>query len=317
MQKKLFLFIVATQMVIIVALGYKIMVLKKQNILGVITVSTIDKNSVSSNKKSTLDFFYEPHANSIDNRKPAWLKKSVKININSDTLNERRDYALKAEPNTYRIIAVGDSFTYGQYIDTEKNWTELLEDRLNSGLSICKGAYDQFEVINLGVKGYDIEYGVERYRLRAVKYNPDLVIWMHVNHKRINEKLYPFISTYPKRGDSDVSPEEVLLAREYAYEEFFKNTTKEEILSYQADRLLELNTYFTGPLIIAFWPVGEQEYYDIYKEFALKRPNTETMKISLSESENFLQDGHPSELGHVRIAELMFNFLHTKSFCDG
>ena len=58
---------------------------------------------------------------------------------------------IKKNKDTFRIITLGDSFTFGMYINTKDNWTELLEDKLNSDMG-CKNI-SMFEVINLGVGG--------------------------------------------------------------------------------------------------------------------------------------------------------------------
>ena len=96
-------------------------------------------------------------------------------NINSDTFNERFDYEINKDDKTFRIITLGDSFTFGYIVDTKNNWTELLEDKLNQ---LHCANFDKIEVINLGVVGYDIQYSVERFKLRGKKYNPDLVLWL-------------------------------------------------------------------------------------------------------------------------------------------
>ena len=76
-------------------------------------------------------------------------------------------------------MTLGDSFTFGVYVNTEDNWTELLEDKLNSIKNICPNT-DHFEVINLGVGGYDIEYAAKRYINRGKVYNPNIILLLLV-----------------------------------------------------------------------------------------------------------------------------------------
>lgn len=84
-------------------------------------------------------------------------------NINSLGLFDR-EYKLKKEKDTYRIIVFGDSITaHGEY-------TALLEDKLNSNLG------HNFEVWNCGVGGYNIEQYVNYLKYKAIKYNPDLIM---------------------------------------------------------------------------------------------------------------------------------------------
>jgi len=131
-----------------------------------------------------LKYFYEPEANLIQKEEEKGFSK-VKYTINKDALNERFNYPVKKEKGVYRIMTLGDSLTYGLLVNTDQNWTELLEDKLNKDLK-CKNI-KKIEVINLGVDGYDIEYTVERYKIRGEKYNPDLIIWPIRSFYKINE----------------------------------------------------------------------------------------------------------------------------------
>jgi len=125
--------------------------------------------------KSKFKYFYSLKNNLVE--KNIWLNKEITYNYNSDGLHETNDYSLEKQPNVFRIITLGDSFTFGQNVDTKNNWTELLENELNNNqLAFCENK--KFEVINLGVFGYGIPYIVERYRISGQKYNPDLVIWL-------------------------------------------------------------------------------------------------------------------------------------------
>src|SRR3989344_7968954 len=105
----------------------------------------------------------------------------------SKTKNKKFEKDLK----NFRIITLGDSFTFGQYINTNQNYSEILEDNLNNNLH-CR-EIKHFDVINLGVPGYDLEYEVERFNLKGLNYNPDLVIWLinDWNISIINELMKP------------------------------------------------------------------------------------------------------------------------------
>jgi len=150
-----------------------------------ICVDLIDNKECHFLNIKELKYFSEPEANTIKKEEDKVYK--AKYTINKDTLNERLNYPIKKEKGVYRIMALGDSLTYGKYINTDKNWTELFEDRLNKD-NKCSNI-KKFEVINLGVDGYDIEYTVERYKTRGEKYNPDLIIWPIRSFYRINELI--------------------------------------------------------------------------------------------------------------------------------
>lgn len=75
-------------------------------------------------------------------------------------------------PGTFRIVALGDSFTYGEGASFDETWASELERRLRAR----PGAAARAEVIRLGMQGYFP--GAERPVLEhyGLRYQPDLVI---------------------------------------------------------------------------------------------------------------------------------------------
>src|SRR3989344_2379017 len=170
--RKLFIFIVIIQFVAISILVVYIFQ-KRNKVLGV-QFNPINQNDiVVATDSGKLKYFYQPPSNYTERVKNTWIADEVIYTYNSDTLNERYDYQIQKPPKSFRIVTLGDSFTFGLYVNTKDNYPEKLEDKLNS---VCNNN-PNVEVINLGMQGYDIEYSVERYKKRGVKYQPDLVIW--------------------------------------------------------------------------------------------------------------------------------------------
>ena len=172
-RKRLLSFIVFLEIAFASFLFIKIY--ESNKILG-ISVIRMNKESIYYNPFSKFKYFFEPVPNTVEDS-PKWIKwAKARYIINADSLNERFNYSVNRAPNTFRIITIGDSYTFGLFVDTKYNWSEILEDLLNENLS-CKNI-KKIEVLNLGEFGYDIEYAIERYRIRGVKYDPDLVIWL-------------------------------------------------------------------------------------------------------------------------------------------
>ncbi|MBL7197934.1 MAG: SGNH/GDSL hydrolase family protein, partial [Candidatus Omnitrophica bacterium] len=89
------------------------------------------------------------------------LKNGIVYKINSKGLRDREfDY----KSDKYRILAVGDSTTFGWEESLENTYPKLLENILK-----C-------EVINAGVYDYNIEHEYGFLKIEGIKYNPDLVI---------------------------------------------------------------------------------------------------------------------------------------------
>ncbi len=77
----------------------------------------------------------------------------------------------KSKPDgVYRILALGDSFTYGKGVGVNDTWPKKLEDKLN-GLGIGR-----FEVINAGLIGGTTQSELRYLRKTGVKFEPDMVI---------------------------------------------------------------------------------------------------------------------------------------------
>lgn len=70
------------------------------------------------------------------------------VAINSDGLRGREINTPKP-PHTFRILAVGDSVTFGYGVREEDTYVKVLERRLNEGESGGR----EFEVLNGGTLG--------------------------------------------------------------------------------------------------------------------------------------------------------------------
>ncbi len=90
------------------------------------------------------------------------------------TINERgfrdRVYSKRKSENTFRLIVLGDSLTYGIGVKEEETYPKVLERMLNDNSDT------NFEVLNFGVGGYNTAQEIAQFKEYGVKYNPDLVI---------------------------------------------------------------------------------------------------------------------------------------------
>lgn len=95
--------------------------------------------------------------------------KSVKIN--SSGMREETDYPESPEPNTLRIIGIGDSGMFGWNTMQGECYLDVLEKNLAK-----QNLASKVEVLNMAVPGYNTEQEVEILELRGLKYKPDIVI---------------------------------------------------------------------------------------------------------------------------------------------
>jgi len=281
-------------------------------------LTSISKNHIIYDPKSKLISFYEPKPNTIQIDNPEWLGYSVKNTINADSLNERFDYNIKKQDKTYRIITLGDSFTFGMFVNTPENYTEILEDKLNSIVE-CK-TINKFEVINLGVSGYDIENSVERLFKRGIKYNPDLVILLLNGHNFITINKYerPLVARLVDQGKNYYNNKTgVFEASKLAKNMVIDNLGMENILNYQIQIFRKLKNNYQDKLLFISFSNLHNRYKNLLKNVISSNDLFYDNLSNIQDDKNLkLLDGHPSVEGHKKIAEDLFKYLILNYFSD-
>jgi hypothetical protein len=96
--------------------------------------------------------------------------------INSAGFRDR-EYEQHKPNDVFRIVAIGDSVTYGQPDSRDQTWAKDLERVLNR---YAAPEDPHFEVLNLGVVGYNIIQVAERLAVSGLRFEPDLIIYGYV-----------------------------------------------------------------------------------------------------------------------------------------
>jgi len=316
MKTKPFLILFGASAGLLIAIIVFSILKNKTDILGAkVIVSPIDKEKLIFPESSELEYFYEPQPSFIEKKEKPF---KVTYTHNSDSLNERYDYSIEKPKDSFRIITLGDSFTFGANVDTQDNWPEQLEEMLNAKVS-CKNI-KKFEVINLGVGGYDIKYSVERFKRRGEKYDPDLVLWFLTSLNRITDKLTPLFLEYELQDDvRDKLAEKGIYYTDWgkAEEEIFSQFGEDNVLKYQEVALKEISNYYSGKLVLATFANGKN-----YNLIGSQKEMINNFVASRNESVYFdgvtnlyeiegatLPDSHPSKKGHVLIAKDILNYM--------
>jgi lysophospholipase L1-like esterase len=103
--------------------------------------------------------------------------KGYELAPNNKTINSHglrdREYSLLKPTNTFRILALGDSFTYGHGVRSEETYVKQLEAILNRKLG-HHGT--RFEVLNAGVPGYNTHQELIHLQEVGLLYNPDAIL---------------------------------------------------------------------------------------------------------------------------------------------
>jgi len=87
------------------------------------------------------------------------------LNTNSRGLRQKHESNYQRTPGKHRIIALGDSFTFGAEVADDDTYSHYLESNLPNT-----------EVLNFGVQGYGHDQALLYLKEEGVKYHPDVVI---------------------------------------------------------------------------------------------------------------------------------------------
>lgn len=306
------------EMGICVALGMYIYQKKyTAAVLGVISVVPLRKEYLIFPPDAPLKHYYEPKPDTTEEESPPWLGYTATYTINNDSLNERYEYTVDKPNNVYRIIALGDSFTFGHYVNTFDNWPEQLEDMLNANPP-CQDNR-RYEVINLGERGYDVQYIAYRYENRGKKYQPDLIIWHESGSgfSRIKEILHPMV----ERISQELSSEEQFMVQERpntdpalwrALREMRKKYGEESIFEQVYASWLDFfETRANVPVLITLFSYNLPQDNAKLKYWTRTQMNTWIYNgiPNIYELGGGLPDGHPNAKGHEIIARSTIQYL--------
>ena len=79
--------------------------------------------------------------------------------------------AVTAPTHTITVVYMGDSITFGQYLDPSLRWTTLVEDRLHDVF----GAEVEVRTFNRGISGETTRMGLERFPRDVQELRPDVM----------------------------------------------------------------------------------------------------------------------------------------------
>lgn len=293
-------------------IGYKHILFERQKKFAAV----IRKDQMIRDTSSELQYYYDFQPSIDVEDHPSWLSYTARYTINKDGLNERYDYPVEKPKNTFRILTLGDSFTFGHYVNTADNWTEKVEDLLNTKLSNCSGK--KFEVINLGMRGFDIPYITQRYRKNGEKYDADLILWMESGSgfNRVNELRMPYIQKCNDEANEvntkTSDPKKMYDCYNEVMNQSLQKYSPEQISTYLSSYM---DRFFTdvGNKRVIFYTFSniDDQYINELKSWSQKGSNSKVYATlpDLSQSSGLLPDGHPNAKGHDILANQIFEEL--------
>jgi N-acetylglucosaminyldiphosphoundecaprenol N-acetyl-beta-D-mannosaminyltransferase len=319
LQNRLILIVIILEILVISGLIWHISY-KKSAVLGTnLSVYPITKSDYDFSSTDRSKYFYEPKINSTRVYSVDWLPYQTEYHFNNEGFNNSTDFSITKPKDTFRIVALGDSHTFGLYVDPSKNFPTQLGKILSN---LCKDS-PNIEVLNLGVPGYDLNYSIERFSKRGQKYNPDLVVWLIKDDDilQINSLIKEKVDAIKKNMEETGEIKEYQNQGEYyPYQLMAQNALVEEL---GEDKLIEIQNqsmdYFTslysGDLLLFSYPSNSVSYMKFLKPLAKRRINTylyEDFPL-LDNNTDFLPDRHPNENGYAFIAKKLADFIQSRN----
>jgi lysophospholipase L1-like esterase len=317
-RKYYIIFIITIQLLTIAGIINNILTRKSaQKVLGSNAVATPDESGLVKAENQKFKYYYKLEPSQIITEKKYWDNTTTEITVNADGLNDRFNYEVNKPANTFRIITLGDSFTYGRYINTKDNWTEKLEDLLNNKGS-CSGNIN-YEVINLGMPGFDVPYIIERFKDYGLKYKPDLIIWFEsgTGFLRNREKSEPYIQNCYNEIKFQKSNQSGGKDLADCWFKAYTNIEATELLEVARKRLTEwmeefLTTRGDIPVLITSSKAIEPQHKEAINTIVgqhLESYYTDSITQVNEGSGTALYDTHPNEKGHKMIANDMYKYI--------
>ncbi|MCX6709387.1 MAG: SGNH/GDSL hydrolase family protein [Candidatus Woesearchaeota archaeon] len=210
---------------------------------------------ISENRKLVFEF--------VPNYESVYYGDAIKINgtqinINGDGFRDR-NFSVEKPNGIYRIIALGDSFTFGSGVELNETYSKVLETELNKGKSNFS-----YEVLNMGVIIYSTENEVEFLKVKGLKYSPDIVMVGYLpndveNITRLNDIKYHLSEELIKKGQEiDIFTSEIHTPATIELHKEMEGKSFDEIFRIVKIPLEELNTLSKDnkfKVVIVYFPV--------------------------------------------------------------
>ncbi len=247
-------------------------------------------------------------------------------------------YTPKKAPGVFRIIVIGDSFTYGGKMHFDDSFPKRLERMLNLNVNQRK-----VEVLNWGISGYSTLHEVELVKDAVTQFNPDLVVVQitlndaevqpfRVTHKYQNKRgkvilSNPIFKYWKSLGYLVKRIYYTNLNREYVtyHTAAFEDPASWKIFSGAFQQIRQQTSSRSIPLLAVLFPMMSHPFDDRYPFHALhKKIGDEMAAQEISFIDLFpdfkgrdpvrLQvepgsDAHPNELAHRFAADRIYTTL--------
>lgn len=293
-----------------------------------IEINALNESNLIFYNETNLEHFREPAPNERIVESLDLIGKRIVKTTNNDSLFDDENYSIKKPEGVYRVVTLGDSFTTGVLVNLSDNYPERLEGLLNNYSGNCE-KNEKFQVINLGVRGYDIQYSLKRFKKRGLKYNPDLVtLYIKSDDFLIFSELWGDFTeniSFPSRE------------KHKEFKKAWENKTQEYVsfLQEEYNESFLDRRYILGPIkelcevtkrknidLLIFTHFSSKSKPEKIRNLVNKYPHANYIGLNISpkrwnrnltiyynEEKNKVIEPHPNERGHKIIASRLFDFI--------
>jgi hypothetical protein len=273
----------------------------------------------------------------IPNLSVQFVNKRVTINSHGF---RGLEYSRSEDKKTTRIVGLGDSNMFGWGVSDDEYFLVLLEKYLNQSTPFDSS----WEVINMAVPGYNTVMEVEIFKGNGINYKPDIVVISYVmndfdlpNFIREEEDYFSFRRSFAveyfsnrlmnrsrtlkddfidaprnvSRNGFESDPSRVPSRyKNMVGPDAYRSAMQElKLLSIKHNfQLLVFTTYFPEDVkeILRELDLPMLESGHAFTEYLHRHGIKEYVGSPLSVG---LQDPHPSALGHIIMADTLYNYL--------
>lgn len=98
-----------------------------------------------------------------------------------------REYEVPRPENVFRIVCLGDSFTFGQGVHAQDTVSSVLAARLNEQTEAA-GQFTRYEAVNCGASGYSTHEERMSYERQGRAYQPQVAVVLMVLNDDVNSR---------------------------------------------------------------------------------------------------------------------------------
>lgn len=247
-------------------------------------------------------------------------------------------YGPQKAPGVFRIVVIGDSFTFGGKMHFDDSFAKRLERMLNLNTKQRK-----VEVLNWGISGYSTLHEVELVKDAVSQFNPDLIVVQitlndaevqpfRVTHKYQNKRgkvilSNPIFKYWTSLGYLVKRIYYTTLNREYVtyHAAAFENPASWNVFSGAFQQIRQQTSSRSIPLLAVLFPMMSHPFDDRYPFHAVhKKIGDEMAAQGISFVDLFADfegrdpvrlqvepgsDAHPNEIAHRLAADRIYTTL--------